>query len=294
MTIGSLIAITSLNVSLALIQAGQVAGTFPVTGATATTPVVLTSSAHGVPLGRVVHGVSSGIVGTVEANGLFEFQPTDPDHFAVYSYSAQGIRSPLAGSHAYVSGGQIQFAFPEWQILLGRRWVAGAAAVTSPRIVFVPMRGKAWNFEAYGGLGPAPKQHRGSLEQQSQTLNPEVATRYPTFEVHVHGAANPPSPDFGDFDATEALLNVLYSNLFDQHGGERCVVLAEDWPSQSPDAGTQTQRGQTWKGIIQFQQGITRPSLQFVPEGTTLTLTVEPDNAGPTDPQTIVIPGVIG
>ena len=39
--IGSLITLLSLNLTLNLVQAGHVAGTLPITGATATTPIAV-------------------------------------------------------------------------------------------------------------------------------------------------------------------------------------------------------------------------------------------------------------
>ena len=289
--IGALVTVISLNMTLALVQAGQVAGSLPVTGATVATPIELESPGHGVPLGRVVHGVASGIFGTTEANGLWVLRPTDADHFALYSCSAQGILAPSVGANAYVSGGVIQYAFPDYQILLGRRNVALSTAVTSPRIVFVPTDGRAWGFEAYGGVGsPASLPNvRGSLEQQSEKTQPQLATEFTTFEVYVQGAANPPSPDFGDFDATQALVFELYSQLFDASGGARAKVLHESWPSQSKDSGTQTQRGQQWCGVVEFQQPVIKSALSFVPAGTKLTLTVIPTNPGSTDATVIVI-----
>jgi hypothetical protein len=280
--ISETIAILSLNLTLALVNAGQVARTFPVTGASATTPIEISSPGHGVPLGRVVHGVVSGIQGTVEANGLGVLTPTDGDTFALSTFTAQGIYSPSVGVHAYTSGGQIQVAFPDYAMLLGRRNLALSSAVASPRIVWIPTEGRAWDFVPYGGQGPAPKQERGSVEQQSEALQPNLGTKHHTFEVTITGAANPPSPDFGDFDAVDAIQDQLFAVLFDTLTPPIFRVLHESWPSQSIDAGSQTQRGQQCVLTIEIVTPIARPLPgQFVPVGTSLVFVVEAE-----DPQT--------
>lgn len=284
--IGALVTVISLNLSLALIQGGQVAGTFPITGATATTPIVVTSPAHNVPSGRVVHGVVSGVFGT-EADGLWVMYPTDADHFALYSFTAQGIKTPSVGTVPYAGGGLIQFAFPEWGILLGRRNVQLSSAVASPRVVFVPTTARAVGFQPIVAQGQAYKS-LGTLEQQSMKEVSQAATDFTTFEVFITGAATPPSPDFGDFDATQLLGWALYNVLWDMVG-DAVDVKRVDWPSQAVDSGTQTQRGQQVRWVIELQQPIVYNPLQFVPAGTKLTLTVEPVNPGSTDPQIIVI-----
>jgi hypothetical protein len=170
--------------------------------------------------------------------------------------------------------------------------VALSSAVASPRIVFVPTDGKAWGFEPYGGdMGPAELPTvRGSLEAQAAKLEPQLATEFATFEVYVTGAATPPSPDFGDFEAVQFLVGALYSVLFDSVGGlPRAKILHESWPSQTKEAGSQTQRGQQWCGILEMQLPIRKLPMSFVPNGTKITLTVEPVNPASTDPVVIVI-----
>ena len=296
MSIGALVAVISLNLTSVLItDYGVIAGTLPITAATATTPITVTSTAHGFT--RPLHGLVSGVTGTSEANGLWVLTPTDPNTLALSTYSAQGLPQTSVGVHAYIAGGTIQYAFPDGSILLGRRNIALATSVASPRIVFIPTAGKAWGLEPYGGAGPSitPASNpnvRGSLEQQSMTLGPQLATEFTTFEVHVHGSGpnygNALSPDFFDLDATQALVFALYSVLFDASGGARAKVLHETWPSQSIEAGSQTQRGQRWVGIIEFQQPVQRIPRSFVPIGTYMTLIVEPVNALVPDDQTTI------
>ena len=291
--IGALVSLLSLNLTLSLVNNyGVIAATLPITGATVTTPIAVTSPAHGVPLGRVLHGVVTGVTGTIEANGLWVLTPTDANTFTLSTYSAQGIASPSVGVHAYVSGGQVQTAFPDGCILLGRRNVALATAVASPRIVFVPTDGRAWDHEPYGGAGsPASLPPvRGTLEQQAEKTQPQLATEFTTFEVYVSASApnygTALSPDFGDFDATQAVVHALYSVLFDAIGPARARVLHESWPSQKEVAGTMTQRGQQWKGVLELQQPVYNAPLNFVPIGSYLDMIIEPVNALVPDDQT--------
>jgi hypothetical protein len=294
--IASLVSVISLNLTLLLVQSYEVvAGTLPITGASVTTPINLTSPAHGFALGRVLHGVVTGVAGTVEANGLWVLTPVDANTLALSTFDAQGNAVSSVGVNAYLGGGQIQYAFPDGCILLGRRNVALATSVASPRIVFVPTDGKAWSLEPYGGASPnlqpasAPPV-RGSAQAQAMALQPQLATEYVTFEVYVSASGpnfdNPVSPDFYDFEATQAIVHALYAVLFDASGPPRAQILHESWPSQKKEAGSTTQRGQQWCGILEMQQPVTRPPLSFVPIGTYLQITVQPENPGATDPVT--------
>ncbi len=287
--IGALVSIISLNLTLSLIQDyGVVAGSLPITGATTGTPIAVMSPGHGVPPGRVVHGIVSGVVGMVEANGLWVLTPKDENSFTLSTFTAQGIATPSTGTNTYLSGGTIQYAFPDYAILLGRRNVALSSSVASPRVVFVPTNGKAWDLEPYGGVG-APAEAppiRGSLEAQAERTEPQLATEFVTFEVTVSGSAKPPDPDFGDFDATQQIVHALYAVLFDATGPARARVLREGWPSQTKDAGPHTQRGQQWAGIIEMQEPVRRTPVSFVPIGTSIQMTVEPVNPLVPDDQT--------
>jgi hypothetical protein len=296
-SIAELVTLLSLNLTLNLVNAGQVAGTLPITAATATTPITVTSTAHGVPMSRVVHGVVAGVTGETEANGLWVLTPLDANTFALSTLSPQGILANSVGVNAYVSGGTISYAFPDYQILLGRQMLALASAVASPRIAFVPTNGRRWTFEPYGGQGAAPFQQLGSLEQQSQKLQPQLATKWRTFEVHITGAANPPQPNFGDLDAVDALESALYAVMFDTITPTRFNWLAEKWPSQldpkDPQAtGSNTQRGQQTMHLVEIATPVTKAPLQFVPKGTSIVFTVEPINPlVPQDQTTIDIVG---
>jgi hypothetical protein len=282
--IGAFWAIVSLNLSALLVQSYDVvAGTLPITNATVTTPIAVTSTNHGVPLGRVLHGIVSNVTGTVEANGLWVLTPTDPNTFALSTYTPQGIVSESVGVNAYISGGQIQYALPDGAILLGMRNLATATAAATPRFVVVPTDGRGWNFEPYGSVGPNLNrpQQRGTAEQQTMHQQPQLATDFTTFQVFVTGSGpdygGALAPDFADFDSVQALVHALYCVLFDAVGGlPRARILRTSWPSQADDQAGMSQRGQQWMGILEIQQPIVKTPLAFAPIGVTGQFTVQP------------------
>jgi hypothetical protein len=299
--IGAFVALLSLTLTVKLLAANVVAGTLPITDVSTTTPIVVTSPGHRVPVGRVLHGGIADAGGMDEINGsVWVLTPLDGDTFTVSTFDAQGNRVEPAGVNTYTGGGTISFAFPDWAILLGRRYLGTATSVATPRIVMFPARGKAWDFEPYGGAAPniaaAEKPPvRGSAEQQAIALEQQVATEHLTFEVYVNGSGpnygNPLNPDFEDFDATQAIVHALYTVLFDQIGGlPRAKILGERWPSQEATAGTMTQRGQQWCGLLEIQMPVRRDPLSFVPIGTRAEITVQPIHAGSTDPITFFVP----
>ena len=286
----SLVALISLNLTASLIQNyNVVAGSLPISGATATTPIAIVSPAHGVPLGRMVHGIVTGVEGTVEANGLWIATPIDPDTFTLSVLDAQGLVVQSVGVNLYTGGGSLQYAFPDYSILLGRRNVDMGSSIASPRIVFVPTVEEEWTFEAYGGVGaPADLPPvRGSVEAQAAKQRPQAGIEPTTFEVFVTGSSNPPDPDFGDFEATQFITHALYSRFVrcfwagELQGAPRSVGRV-----RSKIPGTKTQRSQQWSGIIEFQQPVYTVPIPFVPVGTFLQITVEPVNPAAEDPIT--------
>jgi hypothetical protein len=280
--IGALVSLLSLNTTLLLVQAGQVAGTLPITSATTTTPIAVTVANHGVPLGRVIHGVSTGVGGMPEADGLWVFTPTDPNTFTLSTFNAAGNTVQSVGVGTYTSGGTIQYAFPDYQILLGRRWLARSSSPASPRIVMVPTDEGAWTYDPLGG------DPTSLTEYNAATLQPQYETQTTTFEVFVQGCANPPSPDFSDFDATQAIVWTLRQVMREAVGLPRCAVLSAGWPSQLPAnhpmaVGLDTSRGQMWRGIVRFEQAVTVTPLQFAPPGTSLVFDITTVQGGSTD-----------
>lgn len=276
---GALVSLLSLGMTTRLVAAGQVALTLAITGATTTTPVQVTSANHGIPLARVAHAVVSNVGNMPETAGTWVLTPTDANTLTLTAFDPGGNVTNCVGSGTYTSGGTAQVAFPDYQILLGRQMVALNSAVASPRVVFVPTDGRAWGFSADGGVGsPAARPPvRGTSEQQAAALQPELATEYMTFEVLITCAANPPQPGFGDFDATQAVVDTFYGILFDMLSAPRALILHESWPSQAEGAASMTQRGQQWKGVLQIERGIRPLPQQFVPPGTTISFDIGTD-----------------
>jgi hypothetical protein len=289
---GALVALLSLGMTQRLVQAGQIARTLIITAATATTPIVITSAAHGIPPARVAHAVVSGVGGMPEADGGWVLTPVDANTLTLTGFDQQGNAGPSVGAGTYTTGGIAQIAFPDLQILLGRQMLGLASAVASPRVVMIPTDGKAWGLSPDGGAPTVPTTPPtiGNAQDQAIDLTPQLATQYTTFEVYITGALAKPQPNFGDLDATQALVWTFYSVLFDMLTPARALVLHESWPSQSDKAGSMTQRGQQWKGIVQIEQGVRGVPWTYVPANTSMVLTIGPLAGGSADQTIIVIP----
>lgn len=291
--IGALISYLSLDVTRKLVAASIIAKTLTITAATNATPVVLTTSApHG--FNRPAHGVVSGVGGNTGANGLWVLTPATASTFTLSTFDGQGNVVNSIGTGPYTSGGTIQIAFPDGSILLGRRNVAMQMAVATPRIVFVPIGSSSWALDAYGGVIPPATIPRSrsseTAEQQTMRLARQLITERQKFEVHVTGCAEPASPDFGDFDVTQALYQTLYGSMFDLITPDRARVLGGEWVSQDVAIQTFDTRGQKWVGIVEIAQPVTDNPLSFVPSGTFGTITVGLEGASSGD-QTIIVTG---
>lgn len=289
--IGSLIALLSLDVTRKLVAAGMVAKTLTIVDATYATPIVVeTSAAHGYT--RPAHGVVSGVTGNEAANGLWVLTPVDTTHLTLTTFTSQGIPTNSEGDGAYVSGGEIEIAFPDGSILLGRRNIAMQTSVATPRIVFVPIGSPPWELDPYGGVIPTSAQPRSlaaeTAEQKTMKLQRQLCTERQRFEVHVTGCANPPSPDFGDFDATQAIYQTLYGSMFELITPDRARVLSGEWVSQSTGIQVVDTRGQKWMGIVEIAQPVLPDPLEFVPSMTSGYLTVNFENGSSAD-QTVII-----
>ena len=274
MSMSALVALLSLNMTVAYVGAAEANG-YPlpaplqITAMTTTTPIQATSPSHNVPLGRVVHGIVTGVVGETEANGLWILTPTDNNTFTLSTLRADGLVVQSVGVNAYVSGGQIQFAFPDWSILLGRRNIAKATAPATPRIVMVPTMTAAWDYDPLGGVGQPAPFDPPTFEDENAQLAPQQETEPMTFDVYVSACAvdygaSQPQPDSGDFDATVQTRDLLRRVMMDACGGNsvRCRVLRGFWPSQLPAnhplaTGVDSQRGQQWCGTIEFKHPVT-------------------------------------
>lgn len=291
--IGALISYLSLDVTRKLVAASIIAKTLTIAAATNATPVVVTTSApHG--FNRPAHGVVEGVGGNTGANGLWVLTPASASTFTLSTFDGQGNVVNSIGTGVYTSGGTIKIAFPDGSILLGRRNVAMQMAVATPRIVFVPVGSSAWTLDAYGGVIPPATLPRTraseTAEQQTMKLARQLTTERQKFEVHVTGCAEPASPDFGDFDVTQALYQTLYGSMFDLITPDRARVLGGSWVSQDVTIQTFDTRGQKWVGIVEIAQPVTDNPLSFVPSGTFGTITIGLEGASSGD-QTIIVTG---
>lgn len=288
--IGALITLLSLDVTLRLVTAGQVANTYTIVGATNTTPIVVTTSAaHN--LVRPVHAVVASVAGNTGANGLWVCTPTGTSTLRLSTFSDQGAVVNSVGTGSYTSGGTIKTSFPDGSILLGRRNVAMQTSVATPRIVFVPIGSPAWELDPYGGVIPAATLPRTlaseTAEQKTMKRSRQLATERQRFEVHVTGCATPPDPDFGDFDATQAVYQTLYASMFDLITPPRAKVLSGEWASQSETIQTLDTRGQKWVGMVEISQAVTENPYAFVNAGTGGTIIVNFED-GATDDETVL------
>jgi hypothetical protein len=213
----ALVDLLSLEVTRALVLAGYGLDTLAITGATNTTPIVITTaSAHGIDADGA-HVIVSGVLGNTAANNIDASanSPTKGQNLAVVATPISetelelsavapltGILAPLAGSGAYTSGGTMQAALaspnvPFGKIYLGREHVDENSA--APRIVFVPVR------SAFGPRSTANRNVAGNaVERAAQIAARSIGTEKVTFEVHAWGQADPPDPR-NDFDATQVL-----------------------------------------------------------------------------------------
>lgn len=293
--IGALVALISLDVTRRLVAGGIVATTLTVVGATNATPIVIeTSAPHG--LIRPAHAVVADVAGNDAANGVWVLTPTDTTHVSLSTFTPAGAPLLSVGTGSYTSGGTMSIAFPDGSILLGRRNVAMNMAVTTPRIVFVPIGSPAWELDPYGGVIPATSIPRTLASQTTEQIamkrSRQLTTERQRFEVHVTGCASPPSPDFGDFDVTQALYQELYASMFDLVTPDRARILSGSWVSQTPDIQTLDTRGQKWVGIVEIAQPVTDNPLSFIPTSTDGTISINFINGASGDATVVIIPPV--
>jgi hypothetical protein len=293
--IGALVSILSLEVTRRLVTAGVVAATLAVTGATNATPVVIqTATPHGFV--RPAHGIVDGVGGNDGANGLWVATPVDATHLVLTSFDDAGALVNSAGTGAYSGAGTFRTAFPDGAILLGRRNVAMQTAVATPRIVFVPLGSPAWGLDPYGGVIPTgtlpARLSAQTAEQRLMKQSRQLATERQRFEVHVTGSASPASPDFGDFDVTQAVYQTLYACMFDLISPSRGLVLSGEWTSQRADATSLDTRGQKWVGVVEISQPVIDNPLEFIPIDTVGVLTTNLAGGGSADAIVILVPVV--
>lgn len=294
--LATMVSLLSLDVARKLVAAGLIFKTLTVVGATNATPIVLeVDSNHGFANGQRISGVISSVGGNDAANGYWILTPVDPTHLTLWTYSRQGAVQNSVGTGSYTSGGRVDIAFPDGSILLGRYHVAQSTAVVPPRIVFVPIGQPAWDLEPYGGvIGAYPSPRRRSAEtaeQQTMLQQPQLATEFQRFEVHVTGASVPPDPlHGGNLDATRGLYNALYGSMFDMISAPRALVQKGAWVSEDGSMGTVLTNCSKWIGIVEIHMPVVRDPLEFVPVGVFATETVNLINGTSADETIIVLP----
>ncbi len=109
------------------------------------------------------------------------------------------------------------------------------------------------------------------------------------FKVRIWGGSIPASPDFYDFDVTQALRNQVIESIIRLTNGD---ILASDWISQKDDASQIDKMGQTVDLVVEILQPVTRFPLAFVPSGVLASITVEPANPAAGDQVVITTPPV--
>lgn len=293
-SIGALITLISLDVTAAMVAAGQITQSWTITGATNASPIVVTTSApHGVAPGVKMHAVISGVAGNDAANGTWELTFVDASSFALGTYSPTGAPVASVGDGAYAGGGTIATVLDEGRILLGRKyWETNGAP---PRVVFIPSIAPTFDLVPLGGetlplstLPPTIAQM--TPEQIAMTESPPILTDHARFEVYVWNASTPADPDFADYDMTRALRDQVISSCMKLMSQPMCKVLGGVWESQREGArqAAWVSLGQVYKMLIEIMQPIIDDPFSFVPSGTHATLTVQPANPAPGDPIVIV------
>lgn len=193
-----------------------------ITGATNTTPIVITTAyPHGVS-SRGIGGLScilSGITGNFAANNIDTDPrsrtvglpagvlavPTGPTTLALYGQDPlYGNLVPIASSGAYTGGGVLVPALTDGSILLGRENTREHSA--APRIVLVPRGIKSEGKRGSIPTGARLRDRRAQIQQRS------IGTDVFTIDVHAWGQATPPDPAV-DFTITHALREAVRVSL---------------------------------------------------------------------------------
>jgi hypothetical protein len=300
--IGSLVALLSLDMTRKLVGAGLVATTLAVAAVSGGSPAVVTLAApHG--LVRNAHAVVTlpGVTlnrldteGVASADTQWVCTIVDATHLSLSTWTSAGQFVPSIPSGSYSGGGTVKIAFPDGSILLGRRNVAMATAVATPRIVFVPKGSGAWGLDPYGGNPPpatVPRRRSAeTAEQKFLKLQPQLATERQRFEVHVTGSATPSDPDFGDFDATQFLYQSLYVSMFNMISPDRGKIIGGSWESQGEEMQSLVTHGQKWVGVVEIAMPVVQEAVTFVNFGTSGTAVVMFTGATSADQIVIVIP----
>lgn len=281
----------SLATTAALVGNGYAFGpSAAITGATNTTPIVITTAAPmGIPEGSYIHVVTSSIGGNVAANGTYiaKVLTNGPSSstLSLFSSTPSGP-SAVAGTGSYTSGGTLRTAFSDGRILLGPQWLMAHSA--PPRIVFVPFNSE-FDQKPTPSAGVNPN---GSKE--TQLSRPWTWTDLRKFKVEVWAAqylsgqlASDPDLDWMYLEATrDALIqsiSLLMLGAFRMSGGK--------WSESDPRNANLDIAGRRFEfAVDMFIPVLLQPNpVPFVPDGTNVTATVFPSTASATGPDAITI-----
>lgn len=176
--------------------------TLPVTGASNTSPIVITTTAKlggqgEVRTGRVYHVVVADVGGNTAANKVNSETLRNEAWIAIVTSAEGAATTTLAlydldvntgelvasvGNGAYTSGGTISKAFLDGQILIGQEYIGETSA--APRIVMVPKR---CTYEARAEASSWTQAARTEGEPDREELGPAIRTEWVWYETHVWG-----------------------------------------------------------------------------------------------------------
>jgi hypothetical protein len=162
-------------------------------------------------------------------------------------------------------------ALTDGSILIGRQHVDEESA--PPRIVFVPSSSSFTIGEPYGVFVGSTRQ-APSPDMFRQWQQRPIHTERLRFEVHVWGAASPPDPNGGDFDATQALYQTLIESLWNT--AQTAYELGEGvWADQQRGQAQLQKLGHEFVLEITIDTPVLDALLGYAPSTTVTQTTVE-------------------
>lgn len=274
MSVRTLIGFLSAHVCQRLIEAGVIASTLTITGATNATPIVVTTSTpHLLAPDAVVY--VQNVTGNTAANDFWNVTPIDATSFSLQN---------SVGNGDYVSGGTAQTALIGGKILLGKRWLVQNQMY--PRIVAIPLEGDFLPRDQYAMVnsdGTTPAQVTAPTDglsdpQRAALIAPAVAVMHNGFEIRVWGGQNPSDPDY-DFDATEILRDQVIRSADELFRGNYTASKGS-WVDQQEKSATEMVRGHLFKFVLTLDAAITITPQEFTPANPGFTIDVYGDNTG--------------
>lgn len=276
--------------------------TLPVTGASNTSPIVITTTARlggnsELRTGRVFHVVVAGVLGNTAANKL-DAQTLRNEAWIAIVTSAEGAATTTlalydldvstgelvasTGNGAYTSGGTISKAYLDGQILIGQEYIGETSG--APRVVMVPKR---CTYEPRSEASSWTVAAIADGEPDREELAPAIRTEWIWYETHVWGkgadtTASPASVQ--SFGVVQRMTHQLIrsaqnrcSGVFDLGNG---VFL-----DQVEGAPQRLKYGHEYVFDIGLAVPVQRDAVEFAPEGTDMTATIQMQiNGGEPEP----------